>query len=431
MEMTKMKKILIKEVEELLYYEKLENGLEIYMVPKKGVNNTRVTFSTRYGSVHNEFIPHKKKKMTKFPNGIAHFLEHKLFEQEDGVDTMIFFANRSADVNALTGFLKTSYLFYGSKHFEENLNFLLDYVQQPYFTDDNIEKEKGIIEQEIRMYDDMPYSVLFDKVRYNALKNHPLKHSIIGTVEEINSITKEQLYDCYNTFYHPANMFLIITGNFEPDKAVAVIKENQAKKKYDYINEILLKKTVEPNEVVKQYEETELNVEVPKLSMIIKIPIKDIDIEPQKRNLYLQIFFNTLLGATSLFNEQMRELDYIDGGLSIYQMYTDDHVLVFLSCDSKKTKELIDKIKEQFINIKIVDKEFERKKKAITASKIHLFENIVFLNDYIRDNILLYGYFDNDVLEKVNELDKKEFNKLIKKLDLTNITSFVVNPIKK
>ena len=135
-----------------LYYEKLDNGLEIYVIPKNDCNNIYVTYNTKYGGKDNEFIPLNETKMKKFPKGIAHFLEHKLFEEEDNTNVFSFYQERGANANANTSYERTSYLFFGTEYFKENLEMLLHYVESPYFTDENVEKEKGIIEQEIKMY---------------------------------------------------------------------------------------------------------------------------------------------------------------------------------------------------------------------------------------------------------------------------------------
>jgi predicted Zn-dependent peptidase len=180
-----MNKIPLYKLDLDLYYEKLDNGLEVYMVPKKNVSNIYTTYSTKYGSIHNEFIPVDEKKMVKFPGGIAHFLEHKVFEQEDGLDVFNFFGERGADVNANTSNFKTTYLFSGPDFFEENLDFLMDYVQKPYFTDENVSKEQGIIEQEIKMGNDRPYNKLYEGIHYNSFVKHPTKYPVIGTVKSV------------------------------------------------------------------------------------------------------------------------------------------------------------------------------------------------------------------------------------------------------
>ena len=228
-----MNKSILENLDLTLYSKKLQNGLEIFIVPNENVNNIYCTFSTKYGSVQNEFVPVNESEMIKVPNGVAHFLEHKMFEQENGVDPFTFFSERGADANANTSAFKTTYLFSGPDFFEENLNYLLDYVQKPYFTDKNVEKEKGIIEQEIKMYEDDPYSRLYEGILFNTFKEHPIRNSVIGTTESVNSITKEILYKCYNTFYNPSNMFVVITGKVDKDKVFQIIEENQNNKTFE------------------------------------------------------------------------------------------------------------------------------------------------------------------------------------------------------
>ena len=236
-----MNKITLNNLDIDIYHEYLDNGLNVYVIPKNDVNNIYATFTTNYGSNEVEFVPLGEKKMVKVPLGIAHFLEHKMFEQEDGKDPFAFFGERGSDANANTNNFKTTYLFSGPEFFEDNMNYLLDYVQSPYFTDENVEKEKGIIEQEIKMYQDDPYTMMYERLLKNSLINNPMKDPIIGTIESVKSITKEELYTCYNTFYHPANMFVVVSGNVDPEKTIKLIEENQKKKEFEDFNKIKLK----------------------------------------------------------------------------------------------------------------------------------------------------------------------------------------------
>ena len=227
-----MKKINIKGVNEVIYYEKLDNGMEVYLYNNNRYHNNIVTFTTKFGSIYNEFIPNGEKDFIKVPNGIAHFLEHKLFAQEQDPQPMEFYAKTGTMCNAYTTFKNTTYLFYGTNNLIENINFLLDYVQSPYFTEENVESEKGIINEEINMCDDRPTDILYEEIRKSIFKKNNFKESIIGTHDEVNSITKDLLYTCYNTFYHPSNMFLVITGSFDPEEVLSSIKENQNKKEF-------------------------------------------------------------------------------------------------------------------------------------------------------------------------------------------------------
>ena len=215
-----MKKINLNQIGEEIIYEKLDNGLDVYLYNKKDCTNNYVTFTTKFGSIYNEFIPIDKNKMLRVPHGVAHFLEHKVFVQESDPQPEEFFARSGAICNAYTTFKNTTYLFSGPDSLKDNICFLLDYVQSPYFTKENVKSEKGIITQEIHMCDDNPTDVLYEHIRKNIFHNNPFKDSIIGTVKDINSIDENILYTCYNTFYHPSNMFLVISGNFDKDEAL-------------------------------------------------------------------------------------------------------------------------------------------------------------------------------------------------------------------
>ena len=200
-----MEKRVYETLQETLFYEKMDNGLDVYILPKKGFHKTYATFTTNYGSVDNQFVPLGKTEMKRVPDGIAHFLEHKLFEKEDG-DVFQQFSKQGASANAFTTFTRTAYLFSSTDNVEKNLETLMDFVQTPYFSDKTVEKEKGIIGQEIRMYDDNPdWRVYFGAIE-SMYHHHPVKIDIAGTIESIAEITKELLYECYETFYHPSKI---------------------------------------------------------------------------------------------------------------------------------------------------------------------------------------------------------------------------------
>ena len=192
---------------------------------------------------------------------------------QNGEDPFAFYTKNGADANANTSHQKTTYLFSGTGNLEKNIEYLLDFVQSPYFTDENVEKEKGIIEQEIKMYDDIPYWKLYDSTLNNAFHVHPLKYPIAGTVETINKITKADLYTCYNTFYHPSNMFLTIVGNFEPEQIIKTIHSNQKKKKYKKAKDIIVKTYEEPDTVAVENAIVPFDVEIPKVTLSYKINI--------------------------------------------------------------------------------------------------------------------------------------------------------------
>ena len=195
------KEIYNETIDEKIFNRESNNGLKIFFMPKKGYTKKYAVLSTDYGSIDNSFLPIGESEVIEVPEGIAHFLEHKLFEEKDR-NIFESFSDIGAQVNAYTNFNQTSYLFYTTENFYEGLGLLIDFVQNPYLTDENVEKEKGIIAQEIMMYEDNAnWRVYFNLLRA-MYHNHPIRIDIAGTVESINTIDKEMLYKAYNTFYN-------------------------------------------------------------------------------------------------------------------------------------------------------------------------------------------------------------------------------------
>lgn len=415
-----MKKIKLNNIDEEIYYEKLDNGLDIYLYNKEGVTNNYVTFTTKFGSIYNEFTPINEEKQVKVPYGVAHFLEHKVFVQENDPQPEEFFANSGALCNAYTTFKNTTYLFSGPNQLKENINFLLDYVQSPYFTKENVDSEKGIITQEIHMCDDNPTDVLYEHIRKNSFHNNPFKDSIIGTTKDINQITPETLFTCYNTFYHPKNMFLVVTGNFNKEEILKTIIDNQSKKEFKGLDEIKIKEYKEPDEVVKEEEIIKKDTPIPKVAYNIKISLKDVDIDVRKYNLYLFIIFSILFDDTSLFDEEAKQDNIIINSLYLNILNCDSHLLISLINETDSYKDLIAKIDETLKNINITEYDLERKKRVLISNELFSFENIEVINEMIVDNIIFENKIETDMIGLLKSLNKEELDNIIANLNLKN-----------
>ena len=298
-------------INETLYTEVLPNGLKVNLLPKEGFHKTYALFTTDYGSIDEEFKPLGQTEFVKVPDGIAHFLEHKMFEKEDG-DVFQLFGKQGASANAFTSFTKTSYLFSSTDHIEQNLKTLLDFVQAPYFTEETVEKEKGIIGQEIQMYDDDPNWRTFFGLLQAMYPKHPLHIDIAGTVASIAEITAEDLYLCYNTFYHPSNMNLFVVGKMDPHEMMRLIRENQASKDFEAMPAIERKFPVETSEDLVKESTIHLDVTRPKAF----IGIKGVDALPTDGYELLRyrtaasLLFQMLVGTTSdnyltMYNEEL------------------------------------------------------------------------------------------------------------------------------
>lgn len=418
-----MKKITINHVNEDVFLETLDNGLKVYLYVNKNMHNNYVTFTTKYGSVNNEFS--LDGKFINVPNGIAHFLEHKVFVQEKDPQPEEFFAQSGGSCNAYTTFKNTTYLFSSCDNVYDNVSYLLDFVQNVYLTDENVESEKGIILQEINMCNDRPGDILYDTIRMNTIKVNPFKESIIGTAEEVNSITKEMLLDCYNTFYHPGNMFLVVTGNFDKEKMIEKIKENQNSKSFSKFVKPKLKKYKEPDDIVKDYEEIICNTNIPKIAYNLKINSKKFKMDERKLSIYMFIIFNLLFGDTSDFDENMKSKGIITNSLYYNLLNIDSHFIVTLTNSTDKYKELIDEIDLRLKDISFNKNELERKKKVLISNEIFSYENIEMVNDMIIDNILFDGKIETDIIKMIESLNIDELNEVVKGIDF-NKKSIVI-----
>ncbi|MCX7614766.1 MAG: insulinase family protein, partial [Clostridiales bacterium] len=220
------KRIISKRLNQEVLFKRLSNGLSIYFFPKKNFNKSFAVFATNYGSVDSKFV--LNNQTIQSPGGVAHFLEHKLFDQKDG-NAMNKFAALGSSPNAFTSHTMTAYHFESTDRFDENLNILLDFVSNPYFTKESVDKEQGIIGQEIGMVEDTPGWRSFNLLFEALFENHTVRNSIIGTVKSISEITPDVLYSCHKAFYSPSNMVLVVAGDQSMDQ-IASAAERITKK---------------------------------------------------------------------------------------------------------------------------------------------------------------------------------------------------------
>ncbi|RBW69906.1 EF-P 5-aminopentanol modification-associated protein YfmH [Bacillus taeanensis] len=332
------------QLQETIYQKTLDNGLEVVILPKQEFNKTYATFTTKYGSIDNHFIPHGKKEPIRVPDGIAHFLEHKLFEKEHG-DVFQDFSKQGASANAFTSFTRTAYLFSTTQEVKKNLLTLIDFVQAPYFTEKSVEKEKGIIGQEIQMYDDNPDWRAYFGVIENMYHHHPVKIDIAGTIESISKITKDLLYECYETFYHPSNMLLFVVGPVNPDEILKLIEENQNKKDYKAKPEIERFFEQEPKEVAEKKQVLPMAVQTPKCIIGFKEPSPTRQGEELlKHELCVNLLLDIMFGQSSENYEVLYNEGLIDQ--SFFYDYTEEEGFGFstIGSNSNKSDQLAEKV---------------------------------------------------------------------------------------
>lgn len=411
-----MKEIQNTNIKEKCYMEKLDNGLQVIIVPKKDVQKKYIIWATKFGSIDNTFIDSTTGEKVIIPDGVAHFLEHKMFEQKDGTDSLYTLMALGIDANAYTTNDHTAYLFECTDHFYEGLDELMDYVQNPYFTDKNVEKEKGIIGQEIGMYDDDPGWQLYINAMDCLYEKNPIKVDTAGTVETISKITPDILYKCYNTFYHPSNMVLVVAGDFEPDNILKEIKlrlkENKDRKEITRIY------PTEKKEINKKYVEKRMEVSMPLFMIGFKDQLKDKYQEAVKRHIAIEIILNMLLGKSSnLYNELYNE-GYLLSQPDMEYEFGNEYSHVLIAGQSKNPKIVYEKIlnkldemRENEINIQ----DFERMKKKIYGDYAIEYNNVadigrMFVSDYIK------GINSFEYMDKFDEIDVKYLKEILNEL---------------
>lgn len=297
-----------KSLREKIYVHRIEPGLEVFVLPKQGYKKKYATYSTNFGSIDSRFLVEGEERELEVPDGVAHFLEHKLFEDEGG-NVFDRFATLGASTNAFTNFNNTTYLFSATENFEQGLEILLDFVQSPYFTEESVEKEKGIIEQEIQMYEDNPQWRIFFNLLTALYQDHPVRKDIAGNVESIQKIDKDVLYQCYRTFYHPSNMAIFVVGDVEPERILAQIEANIAKRNYQPLGEIKRIYPSEPQAVKQDYVMQELVVSQPILNLGFKE--RDLGYDGDalfKKEMVTSLVLDVVFGSSSkLYNELYEE----------------------------------------------------------------------------------------------------------------------------
>lgn len=303
------------QIDERVFEAELNNGLKLFIIPKKGFQKTFVTYTTKFGSLDNKFKPHGSDTFVTVPDGVAHFLEHKLFENDDeSEDLFTAFAEDNAQVNAFTSFDRTSYLFSATDHVERNIKRLLTMVESPYFTKETVDKEKGIIAEEIKMYQEQPgYKLMFNtlKAMYDT---HPIHVDIAGSVESIYEITKDDLYLCYETFYHPSNMVLFVVGDVDVANIYDVVATHENQRDKEAQPQIVRDPLIEKATVNESKVTETMKLQSPRLMLGFKNnPLVD---EPDasfvKRDLEMTLFYEMLFGEETDFYQSLLNEDLID-----------------------------------------------------------------------------------------------------------------------
>lgn len=388
-----MTNITVKEssaLNEKYYTFKHTSGLTVYVFPKE-MSSSYALFTTRYGAIDNKFKLEGEKEFTCVPDGIAHFLEHKMFECENGVDAFELFSRTGASANAYTSNTRTAYLFSATENFYESLEYLLDFVTHPYFTEQTVQKEQGIIGQELKMYDDHPMARLEKGLLQALYKKNKIRIDVGGTIESIAQINADLLYKCYNTFYSLHNMVLAVCGNVELDEIEKIcdklLKPSEEKKIIrDYECED------EPYEVYQTRSTCSLSVSKPIFAIGVKI--NAIPSEPNERlkQFYAMTILNEMLYSRSskMFNE-LYDKNLITHNISTSVEQYDSYFFNEIYSESNDPEAVYDYF-VSYINDKkqnglSVD-DFELAKRTLYADNIMMYDSVEDIADALVTNYL-------------------------------------------
>ncbi|WP_173916450.1 EF-P 5-aminopentanol modification-associated protein YfmH [Halobacillus sp. Marseille-Q1614] len=426
-----MEELVYQQLNEKVYKETMDNGLQVFLLSKPEMAKTYGIFTTNYGSIDQTFTPIGQDKETTVPEGIAHFLEHKLFEKEDR-DVFQDFTQLGASANAFTSFTKTAYLFSATSHIEKNVQTLLDFVQDPYFSKESVDKEKGIIAQEIRMYDDQPDWRAFFGTIQSLYEKHPVKVDIAGTVDSIQEITKDDLYTCYETFYHPSNMVLFIAGNFEPESMIRLIRDNQNSKSFKKAPEIKRSYPEEPVSAAKAEDAITMPVTTAKAMVGVKEDVSSLTGEELLRaELLSGMVLDFYFSKSGEFYEELYNADLIDDSFQFETELDRQFGFTILGGDSRKPDELAKRIKEMLHVLKekkISEEDFTRMKRKKIGQFMRALNSMEFIaNQFTHYHTLGVDLFD--VLPVIESLTAQEADQYVEHwIKEERISVFQVKP---
>ena len=397
------------------------SGLTVYVYPKEGYRSAYAIIGTKYGSINNCFSLDGGEKI-KVPDGIAHYLEHKLFESAEG-DAFTRYAETGANANAYTSFEKTCYLFSCTDRFEESLEILLDFVGDPYFTPQTVAKEQGIIGQEIKMYDDSPdWRVMFNLLE-NMYHHHPVKIDIAGTVESIAEITADKLYQCYNTFYNLNNMALCVAGNVTAEQVLAIcdkmLKPCEEHTIRSYFED-------EPYEIVEPYVEQSFPVLMPTFNLGFKEKAEPLD---EKKLAQTDILLSMLASPTSALYRELMDANLINNTFAYELFDGPGYCSVIFGGESRAPRQAAEMIKQYISKVKsegLDPEDFEIAKKSVYGDVISSLNSVSSISNMILD----YHFSGNELFRYIEAVADTRFEdvaaRLAEMLDVNNCTLSVV-----
>lgn len=417
-----MKKIIDLNENTTCYLHTLENGLRIFLVPNKKRKRVIASYGIDFGSYNDHIIENNQE--LRIPGGVAHFLEHQLFNQPDGVHAFDLYEKYGAASNAYTSYNVTKYFFSTSANFKKNLKTLMELVTIPWFKEKSVITERDIILQEEKMWRDDPGTRIGDDITALVFHENGIKTPILGTKAAIKSTTVKDLYRCYEYFYTTKNMFMVIAGNFNPEEAIKLIEDYYVK--IDVPTEdIKPPKVKEPDAVVQEKKIVQMEIEVPLFEFIYKIKINK---DQLMQRACLSLMNKILFGKTSDWQEENKRTNLLKSWNSQF-LYAKTHLLWNYYGKSEDYELAISKFKEETLK-PIPLEAFERAKKSLIATYMRSLDKTSYIEGKVFNNILQFGEIIDDIAI-LNELDYNKFNQIRAELDLSNSCYMVIKPKKK
>ena len=415
-----MEQIKIKGIDEIIYFTTAKCGLPIYVWKQEYSKSTYFSLNVYYGSLHTEFSISDKKY--KVPQGIAHFIEHIKFNVNKDTTANDLFDPLGSDINAFTTFRYTSYLVYATSKIKENLEALLNYVYNPYFTKEMIKKEKGIIASEINMGKDQPYNRLYFAFNEAMYHKEKYRYLITGEVEDIKKIELEDIELVYDTFYHPKNMFLIVTGNVNPYEIEQIVNDNLEQKEFKkYLNPKIIS-VKEPKSVFKKQIEIMSNVEVEKAKVGLKIAKKKFkNFDNVKLNIILSIILSSNFGDSSDLKEELLENNIITF-LSTSRFVLADYVVIDVTIESRILNEAVKRIIEALKNLKMSEEDLKRKINSSIATLVLNYEDVENVNNLLQNYLIYYHKIIPNLKEIYESITLEEVLEVIDAIDTKEMT---------
>lgn len=419
-------------LKESLYHYRLEPDFDLYVLPRPGYQKKYAIFATRFGSIDNSFRVAPEKNFTELPDGVAHFLEHKLFEDEKG-SVFDRFAGLGASANAFTSFTQTAYLFSATANFSASLKELLRFVQEPYFTEETVAKEQGIIGQEIKMYEDHPPWRIFFNLLGALYQKHPVRDDIAGTTQSIARITPELLYNCYNTFYHPSNMAMFVTGDLDPEEIARQVESDLLARGYEKAGQIIRNYPEEPDAVLKERVEQELVVSDP----IFYLGFKDTKARHLggaallRREILMELLLDIIFGTSEPLYNELYQKDLIDEGFGFEYTAERGYAHTMIGGETKNPDLVFEHILKALESLKqkgISEETFERHRRKLLGGYIRRFNSL----EYIANNYLAYRFKDSNLFDLPRLLQEAEKEAVMalaeENLDLERHAVSVIKP---